>query len=39
MNFQQAAGNRELRRIFYDIEMQTPHLAGGPLKNGKTRSA
>ena len=39
VDFQQATGNRELRGIFYDIEMQTPNLAGRALEHGKAGSA
>jgi hypothetical protein len=39
VNFQEAACNSELRRVFYYIEMQAAHLAGSALEHGEAGSA
>jgi hypothetical protein len=38
VNFQEAACKRELRRVFYHIEMQAANLAGSALEHGEASS-
>jgi hypothetical protein len=39
VNFQEAARNSELRRVFYYIKMHAAHLAGSALEHGEASSA